>query len=103
AEDSLVDRMFFAIGKPFQVHAVEDARLIAQAQLSMRIDEPHVCADAVGALEPNVPWTLAFLILRRDCYARGRNAAVPAAQHDLAEFGAREGRPLSTLVSAAYH
>jgi hypothetical protein len=98
---SIAGRMFTALEEPFQVHAVQDARLIARAELSMHIDEPRICADAVGALEPHVPWTLPFLILRRDCYARGRHAATPAAERDLARFAAGEGQPLSSLVSLA--
>ena len=47
-DDSLARRMFTALGQPFAVHALEDARLIARAELSMQFDEAAACQGAVG-------------------------------------------------------
>src|SRR5262249_27649401 len=67
-EAPLGRRMHAALAQPFVLRAAEDRRTVAAADLASRIDEPQLCSNAVGALEPNVPWFVEFLRMRQSCY-----------------------------------
>ena len=91
-------RMFVALGEPFALRALEDERLIARATLTPAIDFKGLCREAVGRLEPHVPWTETFLSLRRGCYETAGDVRLDAATRDLLEFFAREPLPLATGI-----
>jgi spermidine synthase len=101
-DSSLARRMFDALGQPFAVHALDDARLITRAELSVHVDAES-CRAAIGALEPHVPWTADFLVRRHDCYQRAGDPRLSVAIGDLAQFAASQGRQLSTFVPALMH
>jgi spermidine synthase len=87
-------RMFDALSQPFAVLASQEVRLTARAELTQRVDFPGLCREAVGALEPHVPWTESFLRLRRDCYSTTGDSRLPDAEADLNEFLAAAAQPL---------
>jgi hypothetical protein len=99
SDGSLAQPMFDALSQPFAAHAVDDTRLATRAQLSMQVGGES-CKAAVGAMEPAVPWTLDFLVLRHDCYQRTNDPRLSDAIRDVNAFAAGEAQPLSALVSA---
>jgi hypothetical protein len=87
--------LFDALKEPFSVRAADTPRLLARADLTVRFDFRGACQEAIGDLEPHVPWTGAFLALRRDCYQATGNPRLAAALRDLDEFLSREPLPLT--------
>jgi spermidine synthase len=96
---ALAPRMIEALRKPFAVKVADHRRRVAVAFLTNHADFKAMCADAIGALEPNVPWAGDFLALRRDCYAETGNSRLAAATRELNEYLSMEGLPLDTGVS----
>jgi spermidine synthase len=96
SQPAYTSRMFQALEQPFAVLASQEARLIARAELTRRLEFPAMCVDAVGTLEPHVPWTEAFLRLRRDCYQAAGHDRLSAAERDLNAFLANAVQPLIT-------
>ena len=86
--------MFDALGQPLSVHASDDTRLVSRVQLTRQVDFPGLCAGAVGALEPDVPWNDNFLRLRRDCYRVTNSPRLALASRDLEEFLRNAAQPL---------
>ena len=62
--------------------------------LATRFDFKGACREPIGALEPYVPWTAAFLVRRRDCYQANDDPRLAAATRDLNDFLVREPLPL---------
>ena len=91
--------LFAALKEPFAVRALEVDRLALLAELTPRIDFKGLCQDAVGALEPHVPWNESFLSLRRNCYHALGDPRVDKATHDLIEFARQEPMPLERGLS----
>jgi spermidine synthase len=87
-------RMHAALGQPFALLAAEETRLVTRAEVSKLVDFPGLCGDAVGALEPHVPWSESFLRLRRDCYQAINSPLLPVATSELDEFLANAAQPL---------
>jgi len=87
-------RMYTALSVPFAVLAAEETRLVTRAEVTRLVDFPGLCADAVGALEPHVPWSESFLRLRRDCYQATNNPRLPVASEELDEFLRNAAQPL---------
>jgi spermidine synthase len=96
---ALARRMIEALKEPFAVKVADHRRRVAIAFLTSAADFKALCADAIGALEPNVPWVGDFLALRRDCYAETGNARLAAATRELNEYLLMEGLPLNMGVS----
>jgi hypothetical protein len=90
----LAARMFEALSRPLALRAVQDERLGILAALTRRVGFEASCRDAVGALEPQVPWTVTFLTLRRDCYQTVGDARLAVAARELREFLAHAPIPL---------
>ncbi len=95
---ALARRMIEALREPFAVKVADHRRRVAVAFLTSHADFKAMCADAIGALEPNVPWAGDFLALRRDCYAETGNSRLAAATRELNEYLSMEGLPLDTGV-----
>jgi spermidine synthase len=93
-------RLFDALREPFSVREVENARLMAAADLSRRIDFPGLCRIPIGALEPHPPWNASTLTLRRDCYATTNDSRLSIATRDLQDFYAHEAIPLGSGIPA---
>ena len=70
-------------------------RLVTLTDLSNRFDFVGTCREPIGALEPYVPWTAAFLMLRRDCYQATADPRVTTATRDLDDFFTHEPLPLA--------
>ena len=60
---------------------------------------PGPLRDAVGRLEPHVPWDQAFLSLRVDCYEASGDPRRETARRELLDFLSREPLPLATGIS----
>ena len=88
-------RLYAAIGQPFAVHAIDETRLLTQADLSAQFDFAGSCREPIGAFEPNVPWTAAFLVVRRDCYRAAGDPRLEVALRDLNAFVAQQPQPLA--------
>ena len=88
-------RLFDALRQPFSLRALDDMRLLTLTDLSNRFDFVGTCREPIGALEPYVPWTAAFLILRRDCYQATADPRVTTATRDLDDFFTHEPLPLA--------
>lgn len=86
--------LFDALKTPFSVRAVDTARALTRLDLTTRFDAAGTCREAIGELEPHVPWTGAFLAMRRDCYQATADARLAVASRDLYEFLSREPLPL---------
>jgi len=85
-DPTLAKRLYDALGEPFSIRAVDTDRLLMAAHLSTRFDFRGACRAPVAALEPHVPWTKAFLTLRRDCYRETSDPRLVHATRDLQEF-----------------
>jgi hypothetical protein len=88
-------RLFVALREPFSVRATDTARLMTRVDLATRVDFEGTCRDAIDELEPHVPWTGRFLVLRRDCYQATADPRLGAALRDLGEFASGEPLPLA--------
>ena len=87
---STARRLFDALKAPFSVRATDTTRLLTRVDLTTHFDFRGACREAIGELEPHVPWTGAFLAMRRDCYDATRDQRLPAAIRDLNDFLAHE-------------
>jgi spermidine synthase len=96
----VAQRMIAALREPFAVKVADHRRRVAVAFLTSNVDFKALCADAIGALEPNVPWSGDFLALRRDCYAETGSTRLAAATRELNEYLSMEGLPLNAGVPA---
>jgi spermidine synthase len=95
---ALARRMFDALQPEFSLRAVEHDRLLAAAYLTRPADFRGLCRDAIGKLEPDVPWNADFLTLRRGCYEMVDDPRLAVAARDLNEFFARESLPLAAGI-----
>jgi spermidine synthase len=87
--------LFDALAERFSVQAVDTLRQMTRVNLAARLDYKSVCQRAIGELEPHVPWSQPFLLMRRDCYRATNDARLPAALRDLDEFLSREPMALA--------
>ena len=88
-------RLFDALKEPFSVRAADTPRLLARVDLTVHFDFRGACQEAIGELEPHVPWNQAFLVMRRDCYQATNDPRLATALRDLDEFLSREPLPLA--------
>src|SRR4029453_4279979 len=61
-------RLLDALQRPLAVRAADAARLAAAAGLSRRIDFPGLCREAIGGMEPYLPWKAVMPPPRQDRY-----------------------------------
>ena len=94
-------RLFDVLRQPFSVRAIDDMRLLTMVDLTTRFDFKGACGEPMGALEPHVPWTAGFLMLRRDCYQANDDPRLAAARRDLNDFLAHD--PLPLVPASAAH
>ncbi len=95
---ALAHRMFDALRSPFAVDALDDQRMVTRATLARMADFKQLCRQAIGPLEPHVPWTPEFLSARRDCYAVVGDSHLRQATRDIIDFAAHEPLPLGTGI-----
>lgn len=77
---------------------MQQDRLLAVASLARSVDFRGLCRETVGAFEPHVPWTRAFLAMRRDCYDAIGDARLARATRDLNDFLSHETVPLASGI-----
>ena len=65
------------------------------ADLATRVDFKGMCREPLAALEPYVPWTRAFLVMRRDCYQATGDPRLAVALRELGEFLSGEPLPIA--------
>jgi spermidine synthase len=94
-------KLYAALRVPFAVRAADEDRVITAARMTMALDFPSKCREAINPLEPYVPWTRGWLSLRSDCSAATSDPRSAAAEADLREFLAREPIPLAGLLAPA--
>jgi len=87
--------LFDALKAPFSVRATDTARLLTRVDLTTRFDFLGTCREALGELEAHVPWTSAFLTMRRDCYQATNDPRLGVAISDLNDFFSHEPFPLA--------
>jgi hypothetical protein len=95
---ALARRMFDVLRTPFAVDALDEQRLMTRTALAQKADFKGLCRDAIGALEGHVPWTAAFLSVRRDCYAAVGDSRLAQATRDTIEFMSHEPVPLGSGI-----
>jgi hypothetical protein len=99
ASPDIARRMIDALREPFSVRVADHRRRVAVAFLTANADFKGLCAGAVRALEPHVPWSGDFLALRRACYAETGDPRLDVATRDLNEYQTMEGLPLNRGVA----
>jgi hypothetical protein len=65
------------------------------AELAGRFDFKGACREPVNALEPYVPWTAEFVVMRHDCYQATGDPRLASALRDLDEYLSGEPLPLA--------
>ncbi len=88
-------QLFDTLQQPFSVQAADTPRLVTRVDLAVRFDFRGACQAAFTDLEPNIPWTRALLIMRRDCYQATSDPRLPDALRDLEAYASREPIPLT--------
>lgn len=91
----LAQRLYDALQQPFSLQSVEHDRVMMRVTLSRRADFRGLCRDAVGRLEPHVPWNVDFLTVRRGCYEITGDPRLEIATKELNEYLSRESLPLA--------
>jgi spermidine synthase len=94
------ERLFAALGAPFAVHAVDDARRMTRFHLLAALEFFAHCRQALAELEPDVPWDRATLITRARCYKATNDPRLSDAERDLDRFFADEPERLEELLRA---
>ena len=76
--------------RPFAVYNGDHTRMLALLRASSALDHGKPGPNflhTVETLEPNIPWTFAFLRMRSACYASfGSRARAAAAESDLVDY-----------------
>ena len=95
---ALARRMFDVLQSPFSVDSLHEQRLLTRTALAQMADFKGLCRDALRPLEAHVPWTSAFLSVRRECYATVGDSLLARATRDTVDFVAHEPLPLGTGI-----
>ncbi len=93
---TLSQRLYHALEKPFAVYVAESNRRKSLAIIAADIDQQRFSEysrEAIAVFEPNVPWDLEFLRVRRDCYRALSDPRAAIAEQELAKFLANEPAP----------
>lgn len=86
-------RMYHALKEPFCMDILEDVRRKALVKIAAHIDEKtggRLSVDAIGKLEPHVPWDLEFLIARLNAYLKAAHPLTMLAATQVDEFREKE-------------
>jgi spermidine synthase len=81
--------IYGALASPFAMHRLDEMRLRMRVELAFLLDIADLCADALAAFEPDVPWERRFLAQRYTCYSVVDHALAGVARADLDRFDGR--------------
>ena len=87
-------KIYDALALPFAMHLLDETRLRVRVELAFFLDIAELCADALAAFEPDVPWERRFLAQRYTCYSVVDHPLTGTARADLDRF---DGRSPPTL------
>lgn len=79
-------RLFDALEEPFSVRLLDEDRRRARLEIARWTAFEDLCAEALSAFEPHVPWEERFLRLRRDCYRAAGDPRTETAETELGRF-----------------
>jgi hypothetical protein len=85
-DHNLAARLYDGMEKPFAVRMFDRERRLSRIWLSRELDGPPRCAEALAALEPDIPWDELTLTFRDECYRQVKSPLAARAGKDLAEF-----------------
>jgi predicted membrane-bound spermidine synthase len=83
---ALAARFWDALGQPFAARMHDQQRVLSRLWIARSLDAPRLCAEALAPMEPDVPWGLALLSFRAECYSRQKHPLAAKARQDLEEF-----------------
>jgi hypothetical protein len=83
---ALAARLWDALGQPFAARMHNQQRVLSRLWVARSLDAPRLCAEALAPMEPHVPWGLAMLSFRSECYSRRKHPLAARARRDLEEF-----------------
>jgi len=78
--------LFEALGEPFAVRALDEARVHTRLRIAAVGGLADRCADALRPLEPHIPWREDVLRYRAECYRFHKHPLARAAAADLARL-----------------
>jgi spermidine synthase len=86
ARPDMVGAVFEALREPFVVASLEEPRRLVLLSVGSHGGALYRCWEAVGPLEPHVPWRADVLRYRAECYRLIRDPRALAARADLEEY-----------------
>ena len=89
-------RMYHALKDPFCMDILEDLRRKTLVKVAAHIDERtggRLTVEAIGQLEPHVPWELEFLVTRVNAYSKAAHPLTMLAATQVDEFREKEPFP----------
>ena len=86
ARRETVPPIFEALGQPFAVAALEEARRLERLSVESHSGTLIRCQDALVPFEEHVAWRLDVLRYRADCYERTHDPRVSHARTDLDDY-----------------
>jgi hypothetical protein len=89
SDKELLHAIYDSLAKPFSAGNNDPIRLEVLLQTGMKLDDNQpgrFSMDAIGRVEPHVPWEEKLLRLRADCYRKFGDARLAQADRDLSQF-----------------
>ena len=86
--------LFDALGQPFAVRLLDEARLRTRLDIAEATAFAALCEAALSPFEPHVPWEETFLSTRHRCYETLTHPLEPQARADLETFHREAPRTL---------
>jgi spermidine synthase len=86
-DDDQGERIYNALAEPFAVRVVDEDRLVARLNLAVEVDAGRLCAPALAALGPEVPWNIEMLTARAKCLQAIGDEGLQHAMQELASVG----------------
>ncbi|HEX6900483.1 MAG TPA: fused MFS/spermidine synthase [Thermoanaerobaculia bacterium] len=91
-------RLFETLSRPFSTDMFHHQRLLNRIWLARELGSPRLCAEALAAFEPHVPWEEQVLTFRYECYQAAKSPLLDRAREDLEAYRAA-APPAMTMAS----
>ncbi len=91
-------RIFETLARPFSTDMFHHQRLLSRVWLARELGSPRLCAEALAAFEPHVPWEEQVLTFRYECYQAAKSPLAERARQDLESYRAA-APPVMTMAS----